>query len=117
MNHSELRLLMLHNKSFLKALFESKSVKAEKSVLIKSTIDEINVLLHVLFSITQGEIPIKKRDFQILKKSKRISILHNTFENKLKFDNIMSLNLKEKMKLLYKFTSIYSTLLCPLFQS
>lgn len=115
MNHLELRQLLIQNKSFLKAIYEAESIKQKKSLLLNSSIDEVNILLHILFSITQGNIPIKRENFELLKKSKKLIFLHKQFENNAKFNKIMSATLKEKISLLMKFISVYSTLLFPLF--
>ncbi len=115
MNHLELRQSILQNKHFLKAIFESQSNKTTKTLLLNSNKEEIDTLLQILFSITQGDIPIKRKNFEILKKSNRLFYLHNQFENIIKFNKILSLDLKTKMGLLFKLKSIFSILLHPLF--
>lgn len=112
----EIRKLLLENKLFLKTLHECKSEKVTKTHLLKSTSDEANVLLHILFSITQGDIPIKKKDYVALENSKKLLVLNSLFENTVKFNKIIKSSLKEKMSLLLKFKSVYGILLNPLFK-
>lgn len=115
-NHLELRKLMLENKTFLNALFISDSLIKAKKLLLKSSINEANVLLHVLFSITQGEIPLKKSNFEFIKKKKKLTILNSQFKSDVKFRKILKASLKNKIFILIKFSQIYPFLLYSLFK-
>ncbi len=66
MHHQELRELMLTSKPFLKKLFVTKQFKTTKNILLESSNEELNVLINILFHITQGDIPIKKINYKAL---------------------------------------------------
>jgi len=114
MNHSKLRELLIENKSFLKNLYKLSSLAQKKQFLLSSSEIEIDVLLQVLYAITQGEIPINKSNFKILKKSYKI-LLHTKFLNEIILTKVSASTLKQKTLLLSKFLPIYSILLFPLF--
>lgn len=115
MNENELRLLMIENKAFLKKIFLTKNLKTLKSLILSSSVNEIDLLLNILFCITDGRIPIKKVNFEILKKKKKIIILHKNFQSPEKFRKLLSSQLKEKITILIKFLPVYSNLLYSLF--
>lgn len=117
MNRNDLKLLMVQKKEFLKNLFLTKSTKALKSILLSAHLEDLDLLLNILFFITQGDIPIKKVNFQILQKTKKISILHKYFQSEKHFKKILISPLKEKTMILIKFLPVMSNLLYPLFKS
>lgn len=106
---------MIQNRTFLKTLFESQSAKKSNAILINASIEEVNILLQILYSITQGDIPIKRKNYELLKKSKKLVYLHRQFESISKLNDIISKDLKAKLIILLKCTSILSILLQSLF--
>jgi len=115
MNHLELRQLLIDNKPFLKNLYELSSMQQKKHFLLSSSEKECDVLLQILYAITQGEIPITKSKFEILKSSKKLHLLNNKFESEVKLAKLLASALKQKTFLLLKFLPIFSVLLFPLF--
>lgn len=116
MKHLELRNLMLQNKPFLRALFESQQAKNTKKLLLESSEEQANLLIRILFFITQGEIPIKKQNFEILEESKKLLLLHKHFQTELKLNKLLTSTLQKKIIILFKFVSVFHNLLYPLFK-
>lgn len=106
---------MQKNKSLLEALFKATTIKEKKSILTDCSLEQVDLIFYILFSITQGEIPIKKNNYEILKKSKKLSFLYRLFENKSKFEKNLTLSLKEKRLILLKLARVYHCLLYPIF--
>lgn len=117
MHHSELRNLLLQNKQFLKDLYESEVKSNTKHLLLHSSNEQLNILLNILYYITQGEIPIKKHNYKALQESKKLNLLHKHFDSNLKLNAVLNYPLKEKTKLLLRFLSILKILLYPLFHN
>ena len=116
MNNQELQNYMKQHKSTLKILFKAKTNQQKKNILLNLSLIEVNVIFHILFYITQGVIPIKKHNYQILEKSKKLALLYRFFENDLILEKNLALPLKEKIGLLLKFVPVYETLFHPIFK-
>jgi hypothetical protein len=108
---NDIKLGMQDNKSYLKSLFEASSIEKVKQILRASSQDQANILLQVLFCLTHGRIPIKKLEFETIKKSRKHLLLHKFFHNNEEYEKLLHLSLKRKINVLFKFAVIYKNLL------
>lgn len=115
MSKAELRQILLNNKDFFHSLIQSKSKAEKKSLLLKSSVEQVDTLIKILFHIVQGEIPLKKANFAVLQKFQKLSTLHTNLNTEKKLNLLLSKNFKDKTIFLLKFTNFYQHLLHSLF--
>jgi len=109
-----MKSLLQRDKQFLKDLFKSDSSAKCRRILNFASDGEINTLLKYLHYMSNGEIHIKKENFEQLQK-KQVALIRKKFESKKHFQEIFQQTRKQKLAILMKFTSIFSHLLTPLF--
>lgn len=114
MSNEQFKSQLIRDKLFLKELYESKSTSKSKRILYFANDTEIGTLLKYLHFISNGEIKIKKANFEAIK-NHQLNAIKKNFEKKSKFQTVLHLNRKEKIKILSKFISVFSHLLAPLF--
>lgn len=114
MSNEQFKAQLIRDKLFLKELYESNSLSKSKRILYFASDAEISTLLKYIHFVSNGEIKIKKANFEALKKHHLVAIKRN-FEKKAKFLIVLRLSRKEKMKILSKFAPVFSHLLSPLF--
>ena len=109
-----LRLLFLKNKQFLKNLYEGQSL-INNNIISFASDNALNVLVRVLHLIVNGTIPMRKNDFDAVKKSKKFGSLRKNFESKSAFLQTLNLKREFKMSLLKNFLSLYPNILYFMF--
>ena len=112
--HKLLRKRMKEPKThrFLFRLHQHKTRQNRRDIE-SSTGRQINTLLRVLFCISVGHIPLSKKHFEKLARSKRRILFR-----KLRFHlhKILDSSLSERKRFLAQLASLYPYLLHPLFQ-
>jgi len=114
MSNEQFKSQLIRDKLFLKELYESNSVSKSKNILYFATDVQIATLIKYIHLVSNGEIKIKKLNFEAIR-NYHISAIKKNFEKKSKFQALLRLNRKEKIKILSKFIAAYSHLLAPLF--
>ena len=114
MTNEQFKAQMIRDKQFLKELYESNSFSKSKRILYFASYAEIGTFMKYLHFVSNGEIKIKKSNFEALKNHHLASIKKH-FEKKAKFLLVLRLSRKDKIKILGKFTAVFSHLLSPLF--
>ena len=135
-----LREFLIKEKLFLKSLFLGNPL-SNRTSLSFATKFQLNLLIRVLFYIVRGEIPLKKKHYENLTKSRKRRLLHSKlssikklneviflcFFNSLFIKNINQKQLfsiflqinrssrEEKIKFLNNFLSLFSSLLYLIF--
>lgn len=135
-----LREFLIKEKLFLKSLFLGNPL-SNRTSLSFATKFQLNLLIRVLFYIVRGEIPLKKKHYENLTKSRKRRLLHSKlssikklneviflcFFNSLFIKNIHQKQLfsiflqinrssrEEKIKFLNNFLSLFSSLLYLIF--
>lgn len=115
MNKEQFKATLQRDKQFLKSLFESDSVIKSKRILTFASDNELTTLSKYLHFISNGEIPIKKQNFDVLSK-KHIQLIRKAFENKFTLQTFLQKQRKEKMLLFIKLLRSLPQLLTPLFR-
>lgn len=106
--------LMLASKNFLAKLYES-TPRQNCRVISLANENELNILIKILHLVCNGHIKVRKQDFTIIRKSKRLGLLKSKFEKKASLGCALNLSVKEKQHLLKKFCAIYPSILYFLF--
>lgn len=76
---------------------------------------KLDVLIKCLHLICNGHIHLRKVDFAVLKKSKRLNFLKFHFEKKASYVKMLQSSRGEKIDALRKLSALYPTILFSLF--
>ena len=114
MNKDQFKTYLQRDKTFLKELFESDSVVKSKRILTFATDAELNTLMKYLHFVSNGEIPIKKNNFEALDK-KYLKLIKKNFEKKNSLHELLQNSRKIKLLVLIKVLPSFSNVLAPLF--
>lgn len=114
MSKEQFKSQLMRDKLFLKELYESNSFSKSKRILYFASDPEIATLLRYFHLVSNGEIKIKKENFEAIRNS-HIAAIKRNFEKNAKFQAVLRLTRKEKIKILAKFISAFNHLLAPLF--
>jgi hypothetical protein len=109
-----LRQCMLRDKGFFSSLYQGES-KGNKKILQFSDDRQMNILIKVIYLIVNGEIAISSKNFELIKKSKRIVFLKKSFGKKKDFIKLLNNSREEKLKILTGLSSVFPFLLFGLF--
>ena len=94
LDKDDLRDLMLREKDFLAELFQSNSVLFTKKQIVNSETRHLTVLIQILHYIANGSIPLRKKDYASVCKSKKHGFIFKSFrtiENAKRFQQSSSL--------------------------
>jgi hypothetical protein len=72
-------------------------------------------LLKFLHYLANGEIPIKRKNFELIQEKNRLKLIKNTLESKKALNSLILKDRSEKLVFLNKLTEIFEPLLYPLF--
>lgn len=109
MKDSELRRLMQNNKKFLSALYLQNGMVAKKTLLCATNI-QIKLVLHVLYKIGSGQIPLQKEAVNELKKKKKLNVLTRNFTSFRKTNAILKRPKCDQLEMVMKFKDLYGLL-------
>ena len=75
MNPEIVKQCLIRDKEFLRELYQSKSTYKTKTILNSSSDLKLETLIKFLHFLANGEIPIKKENFDALKSNKRLNFI------------------------------------------
>ena len=113
MANEQFKVYLQRDKGFLKELYTSDSKAKPRKVLTFASDSELNTLSKYIHLVCNGEIHIKKQNFDAL--SKDLRFIKKLFEKKAELQKLNQLPRREKLKQFFRLQSIYSHLLFPLF--
>ena len=115
MNREQFKSYLQRDKNFLKELFESDSLVKSRRILNFASDSELNTLIKYFHFVCNGEIPIKKQNFDALEK-KHFNVIKKNFEKKGSLQKLLQNSRKMKLLLILKLAPAFSNLLAPLFR-
>jgi hypothetical protein len=115
MNKDVMKNYLIRDKAFLRELYEGESVVRNNRILNFASDTKLNTLLRLLHFISNGEIQIKRINFEIIHSNKKLSLIKRTVEKKAALKRLLNNDREVKLKFLKKLSSIYSALLYCLF--
>jgi hypothetical protein len=115
MNKETVKSYLIRDKAFLRDLYEGENSVKNNRILTFASDVKLNTLIRFLHLLSNGEIKIKKDNFEILQKHKKLSLLKKTVEKKAAVARLLKSERIEKLKFLKKLSNIYSALLYCLF--
>ena len=113
MSHEQFKAFLQRDKMFLKELYVSDSKAKTRKILNFGSDSEINTLSKYIHFVCNGEIHIKKQNFDSLEKHLRF--IKKVFEKKPALQKFNQLQRREKLKQFYRLQNLFSDLLAPLF--
>lgn len=114
MNREQFKSLLQRDKIFLKELYESDSQAKSKRILNFASDAELNTLTKYFHFVSNGEIKIKKQNFDALAK-RHLNLIKKHFEKKSNAQNLIQTSRKTKISLIFKLLPVLNHLLAPLF--
>lgn len=79
----KLRKSLVHNKLFMRELFESNALIAKK-VLCSANDSQLKLVIQILYFVSKGEIPLKKNLYEKLWNTRKAKVISTQFGTKAK---------------------------------
>ena len=83
MNPETVKQCLIRDKEFLRELYHSNSTYKTKTILNSTSDLKLETLIKFLHFLANGEIPIKKENFEALKSNKRLNYIKKVVKNYL----------------------------------
>ena len=115
MNKDIMKSYLIRDKAFLRELYEGPSKTFNNRILNFGSDVKLNTLIRLLHFISNGEIPIKKANFEIINSARKLSFIKRHVEKKSAVSRLLKADRQAKLKFLKQLSSIYSALLFCLF--
>ena len=115
MDQQSVKNQLVRDKEFLRELYEAKEPVKAKHVLNFASDSQISTLIKFLHFLSNGEITIKKENFDEISKARKIQVLKKFVETKAAVQRLLRNERKIKMNFLKKLTTVYPFLLHCLF--
>lgn len=107
-----MRNVMIRDKKFLLDLFQS-----QPNVLTNAFEIQMNTVIRIVHLILNDEIELLQKNYEALKKSKRLKALIQNFDTEKSFLRTLRLGTESKRQLLKKFTACYPFLFYSIFKN
>lgn len=114
MDVAYLKSEFLNVKSFLYQLYEG-NPRQNASKILQATDEKLNVIIKILYLICVGEIPLRKVDHEIIKKSRRLNFFKQHFNSKISYVRLLDSPREQKITILRKFSGLYKNLFFTMF--
>ena len=115
MNKELLKSYLIRDKAFLRELYESPNKIVNNRILNFASDIKLNTLIKFLHFLSNGEIPIKKTNFDVIQSHKKLTLIKKYVEKKSAVSKLLKANREIKLKFLKQLSSVYSVLLYCLF--
>ena len=106
---------LIRDKEFLRQLYESTDQHKVKHILTFASDPQLNTLIKFLHFLSNGEITIKKENFEEISKARKIQVLKRFVEKKTGVQEMLRAERRLKITFLKKLATIYPFLLHCLF--
>ena len=114
-NRETMKSLLIRDKGFLHELYEGPNPLKNNRVLAGASDAQLNTLIKFLHFLSNGEITMKRENFEIIEKSHKLKLIKARVEKKKNLNMLLKSERKEKLKFLNKLCNLYSALLYTLF--
>jgi len=114
-NREGMKSLLIRDKGFLRELFEGPNPLKNNRVLKGASDSQLNTLLKFLHFLSNGEIKMKKENFEIIERANKLKLIKSRVEKKKQLTTLLKSERKDKLKFLNKLCNLYSALLSTLF--
>jgi hypothetical protein len=114
-NRESMKSLLVRDKGFLRELYEGPNPLKNNRVLKGASDSQLNTLIKFLHFLSNGEITMKKENFEIIEKANKLKLIKSKVEKKKQMNILLKSERKDKLKFLNKLCNVYSALLFTLF--
>ena len=104
----------LNVKGFLYALYTG-NARSNANKIFNADDKKLDVLIKALHLICNGHITMKKEDYAVLKKSKRLNFMKFHFDRKDSYVKLLQGSREDKISVLRKMSALYPTILYTFF--
>ena len=115
MNKEVLKSYLIRDKVFLRELYEAPSKTVSNRILNFASDIKLNTLIKFLHFLSNGEIPMKKCNFEVIQNQKKLSFIKKHVEKKSVVSRLLKADRQTKIKFLKQLSAVYSALLYCLF--
>jgi hypothetical protein len=115
MDKETLKSFLVRDKSFLRQLYEGQDKMKNNKILNFASDVKLNTLIKFLHFLSNGEIKMKRQNFEILQKNRKVLLLKRYVEKKAQVARLLKSERAEKLKFLRQLSNVYSALLYCLF--
>jgi len=110
-----LKKYLVRDKFFLRQLYEGEDRVKNNKLLNFASDAKLNTLLKFLHFLSNGEIKIKRENFDILQTNKKLTLLKRHVEKKAALARLLKSERETKLKFLKQLSNVYASLLYCLF--
>ncbi len=115
MNKETVKSYLIRDKGFLRELYEGPDKLKNNKILNFASDVKLNTLIRFLHLLSNGEIKIKKENFEKLQAHRKLGFLKRHVEKKAAVSRLLKSERIEKLKFLKQLSSLYPALLYCLF--
>ena len=115
MDKDSVKSQLVRDKEFLRQLYETTEDPRAKQILTFASDQQLNTLIKFLHFLSNGEISMKKENFEQISKARKIQVLKRFVESKNSVQQMLKAERRIKINFLKKLSAVYSFLLHCLF--
>ena len=115
MNKDTLKSYLIRDKAFLRDLYEGEGRLKNNRILTFASDSKLNTLIRLLHFIANGEIKIKRVNFEVIQANKKLKLIKKNVEKRAAVNRLLKSERDQKLKFLKQLSSIFSALLYCLF--
>jgi thiaminase len=114
--HTEVfRTYLVRDKAFLRELYEGQSRLSNNRILFAASDSKLNTLIRFLHYLANGEIKMKKENFEAIQTHKKLNVIKRNVEKKAALSRLLKSERITKMKFLKQISAVFGPLLYCLF--
>ena len=106
---------LVRDKEFLRQLYDTTEDSKAKQILTFASDQQLNTLIKFLHFLSNGEITIKKENFEQISKARKIQVLKRFVEKKSGVQQMLKAERRIKINFLKKLSIVYPFLLHCIF--
>lgn len=115
MNKEVFKAYLVRDKAFLRELYEGQSRLSNNRILFAASDTKLNTLIRFLHFLANGEIKMKKENFEAIQHQKKLNIIKRNVEKKAALSRLLKSERITKMKFLKQLSAVFAPLLHCLF--
>jgi hypothetical protein len=110
----KLREQLLSELHFLEAIYSCSTPLQVRHSINIATDKQLKLLIRVIHLVSSGSIPLKREEFNKIKKAKKLNFINNEFEREKDYKKLLRYSRKDLIHILYKIQAVIPYLISPL---
>ncbi len=107
--------LLIKDKAFLRSLYDGPNPLKNKRILNSANDSQLNTLIRYLHFVTTGQIKIKRENFEIVERNKKLKLIKQKVEKKFQLNKLLQSDRTLKIQFLNRLCNIFGAILYILF--